>query len=101
MGARERTRSLEARRFIRLPKDYVRYRLTDELATDVTDASGTLLFDVAQRRWSSAMRDHADINEHLFSKAYESVEICARVSAEGAAVTGLKMGTPVVAGASD
>jgi xylulokinase len=84
-----------------LPKDYVRYRLTDELATDVTDASGTLLFDVARRRWSSAMRDHADIDERLFPKAYESIEICGCVSAEGAAAIGLKIGTPVVAGAGD
>lgn len=76
-----------------LPKDYVRYQLTGELATDVTDASGTLLFHVAQRQWSSTMRNHADIDERLFPKAYES--------AEGAAVTRLRIGTPVVAGAGD
>ena len=84
-----------------LPKDHVRYRLTDELATDVTDASGTLLANAAQRRWSSAMRDHADIDERLFPKAYDSVEICGRVSGEGAAATGLRISTPVVAGAGD
>src|ERR1043166_8457577 len=84
-----------------LPKDYVRFRLTGERATDVADASGTLLFDVASRRWSEAMLDAAEIDKSLLPAAFESPEITGRVSAEGAALTGLREGTPVVAGAGD
>jgi xylulokinase len=88
-------------RFFLLPKDYVRFRLTGERATDVADASGTLLLDVANRRWSDAMLDALDINKSCLPALFESSEITGRVSAEGAAVTGLRQGTPVVAGAGD
>jgi xylulokinase len=88
-------------RTVLLPKDYVRFRLTGERATDVADASGTLLFDVASRRWSEAMLDAAEIDKSLLPTAFESPEITGRVSAEGAALTGLSEGTPVVAGAGD
>src|SRR5258708_23443454 len=82
-----------------LPKDYVRLRLTRERATDVADASGTLLFDVRRRKWSREMLDHVELDEDLLAQVYESPEIAGRVSAEGAAATGLHAGTPVVAGA--
>ncbi len=88
-------------RSILLPKDYVRFRLTGERATDVADASGTLLFDVANRRWSHAMLDAAEINKSYLPSVFESPEITSRVSAEGAAATALIGGTPVVAGAGD
>lgn len=88
-------------RAVLLPKDYVRLQLTSEYATDVADASGTLLFDVARRRWSSEMLAAVEMNEDLLPAVYESPEITGRVSAEGAASTGLKEGTPVVAGAGD
>jgi xylulokinase len=88
-------------RTIMLPKDYVRLQLTGERATDVADASGTLLFDVANRRWSKAMLDAFEIDEGLIPPVFESPEITGRVSAEGAAATGLNEGTPVVAGAGD
>lgn len=88
-------------RSVLLPKDYVRLRLTGERATDVADASGTLLFDVAGRRWSNAMLEAMEINEAYLPTAFESVEITGRVSTEGAAATGLRKGTPVVAGAGD
>jgi xylulokinase len=84
-----------------LPKDYVRLRLTGERATDVADASGTLLFDVRQRRWSGEMLDHAEIDESLLPKVYESPEVAGHISAAGAAATGLRVGTPVVAGGGD
>jgi xylulokinase len=88
-------------RHVMLPKDYVRFRLTGERATDVADASGTLLFDVAQRVWSAEVARLAGIDAAILPRAYESPEICARISADGAAGTGLKAGTPVVAGAGD
>jgi xylulokinase len=84
-----------------LPKDYVRFELTGERATDVADASGTLLLDVAHRRWSKEMLGLVQMDESLLPALYESPEICGRVSAAGAAATGLKIGTPVVAGAGD
>jgi xylulokinase len=86
---------------VMLPKDYVRFRMTGERATDVADASGTLLLDVAHRRWSREMLDSTQIDERLLPRLCESPDICAKVSAKGAAATGLKPGTPVVAGAGD
>src|SRR5436190_9046123 len=84
-----------------LPKDYVRLRLTGDKATDVADASGTLLFDVTNRRWSQLMLAAAEINEALMPRVYESPEITGVVSAAGAEATGLRAGTPVVAGGGD
>jgi xylulokinase len=88
-------------RSVMLPKDYVRFRLTGERATDVTDASGTLLLDVANRRWSQEVLQATEIDERLLPPLYESADICGRISREGAAATGLHAGTPVVAGAGD
>ncbi|HKV46685.1 MAG TPA: xylulokinase [Candidatus Acidoferrales bacterium] len=88
-------------RSVMLPKDYVRFRLTGERAIDVADASGTLLLDVANRRWSQEVLQAAEIDERLLPALYESPEVCARVSAAGAQATGLIEGTPVVAGAGD
>ena len=88
-------------RSVMLPKDYVRFRMTGERAIDVADASGTLLLDVANRRWSREMLDATQIDERIMPKVYESQEVCGKISAEGASATGLKQGTPVVAGAGD
>jgi xylulokinase len=88
-------------RSLMLPKDYVRFRLTGERATDVADASGTLLLDVAKRRWSKAMLKLVQMDESLLPNLYESPEICGQISDAGADATGLKKGTPVVAGAGD
>ncbi|MGA9474739.1 MAG: xylulokinase, partial [Terriglobales bacterium] len=88
-------------RSLLLPKDYVRLQLTGERATDVADASGTLLLDVAHRRWSTEILGLAQIDESLLPSLYESPEVCGQVSAAGAAATGLRSGTPVVAGAGD
>src|SRR5438105_1872860 len=102
LWVREHEPELWARvRTVLLPKDYVRFRLTGERATDVADASGTLLFDVAGRRWSDAMLGATEIEKACLPTAFESTEITGRVSAEGAAATGLREGTPVVAGAGD
>ena len=88
-------------RHVLLPKDYVRLQLTGEHATDVADASGTLLFDVANRKWSSAMLEAAEIDEGLVPPVFESPAVTGRVTASGAMATGIREGTPVVAGAGD
>lgn len=88
-------------RSVMLPKDYVRFRMTGERAIDMADASGTLLLDVANRRWSPEMLEEAEINSSFLPTLFESPDICGSVSAEGAVATGLKPGTPVVAGAGD
>jgi xylulokinase len=88
-------------RSVMLPKDYVRFRMTGERAIDVADASGTLLLDVANRRWSAEVIQIAEIDASMLPRLYESQEICGKVTAAGAAATGLKIGTPVAAGAGD
>jgi len=64
-------------RHILLPKDYVRYRLTGELTIDAADASGTLLFDVAQRRWSEEVCEALEIPLEWLPEAHESTEVAA------------------------
>ena len=88
-------------RSVMLPKDYARFRLTGERATDMADASGTLLLDVAHRRWSQEMLQAAEIDERLLPSLHESPTVCGKISSKGAAETGLRVGTPVVAGAGD
>ena len=88
-------------RSVMLPKDYVRFKLTGRAATDVADASGTLMLDVAQRRWSSEIMKAVQIDESVLPALYESPEVCGKVSALGAEASGLAVGTPVVAGAGD
>jgi xylulokinase len=88
-------------RHVMLPKDYVRFRLTGESAIDVADASGTLMLDVANRKWSKEVLQGANIPEEWLPKLYESPDPCGKVSAAGAEATGLAAGTPVVAGAGD
>ncbi len=88
-------------RSVLLPKDYVRLRLTGEKATDVADASGTLIFDVTHRKWSPEMLAAAEIDEGLMPRVYESPQVTGVISAAGATATGLRAGTPVVAGAGD
>lgn len=84
-----------------LPKDYVRMKLTGVRAIDVADASGTLLLDVANRRWSKPMLEAAGLDENCLPTLYESPDVVGQITAAGAAETGLKIGTPVVAGAGD
>lgn len=88
-------------RYVMLPKDYVRFRLTGERAIDVADASGTLLLDVAERIWSSEVLSRTGIEKQWLPALCESPEVCGRISAQGAEATGLKAGTPVVGGAGD
>jgi xylulokinase len=88
-------------RKIMLPKDYVRLRLTGESAIDMADASGTLLLDVTHRKWSSEVLSRTGVGAELLPKLFESQDVCGLLSEAGAAATGLRQGTPVVAGAGD
>jgi xylulokinase len=88
-------------RHLLLPKDYLRLRLTGELATDVADASGTLLFDVRARQWSAQVMRALDLDDGLLPAALESPAVSGDVTASAAADLGLPDGTPVVAGAGD
>ncbi len=88
-------------RQVLLPKDYIRYRLTGTYATEVSDASGTLLLDVANRRWSQELLKKLAIDPSLLPACYESAEVSARVSELGSKATGLRVGTPVVGGGGD
>jgi xylulokinase len=84
-----------------LPKDYIRYRLTGEFATEVSDASGTALLDVRRRQWSTEMLAALDIPAAWLPACYESPVPSTQISAEAAAATGLLPGTPVVGGGGD
>lgn len=84
-----------------LPKDYIRLRLTGVHATEVSDASGTALFDVANRDWSGEALEATGIPRSWMPDSAESIEITGRISAEAAAATGLAAGTPVVGGGGD
>lgn len=86
---------------VMLPKDYVRFQLTGARATDVADASGTLLFDVVHRRWSAPILQASDLRPEILPQVFESPEITGRVSKAGAAASGLREGIPIVAGAGD
>jgi xylulokinase len=88
-------------RQVLLPKDYVRYRLTGTFATEVSDASGTLLLDVASRRWSRELLSKLALDPVLLPHCFESQEVSAKVSELGSSATGLPVGTPVVGGGGD
>ena len=88
-------------RKVMLPKDYVRLRLSGESAIDVADASGTLMLDVAKRKWAGEVLEKTAIDPGILPKLCESPEVCGRISAEGAKESGLAIGTPLVAGAGD
>jgi len=93
--------SFERARKVLLPKDYIRFRLTGEFASEVSDASGTSLFDVARRRWSPTMIEALRLDGDLLPRVVESPEVTGGISALAAKATGLKEGTPVVGGAGD
>ena len=88
-------------RKVLLPKDYVRFQLTGEYASDVSDASGTALFDVVKRRWSYELAGKLGLDRAILPTVVESSEVSGKVSAAAAASTGLEPGTPVVGGGGD
>lgn len=84
-----------------LPKDYIRYRLTGAFATDTSDASGTLFFDVKNRCWSQEMLKILSLKEEWLPSVFESYEVTGELTQEAAEFTGLLSGTKVVGGAGD
>jgi len=84
-----------------LPKDYIRYRLTGRLCMDYSDAAGTLLLDVKNKKWSRKLLDLLDIDPDILPDLVESAETAGRVTGPAAAVTGLAPGTPVAGGGAD
>ncbi len=88
-------------RHILLPKDYIRFMLTGEYATEVSDASGMQLLDIPNRCWSDEVLDKLGIDKSLLAKVYESPEITGKVTKQVADLTGLAEGTIVVGGAGD
>ncbi|MCH8130674.1 MAG: xylulokinase [Acidobacteria bacterium] len=84
-----------------LPKDYIRYRLTDEFATDKAGASGTLLFDLAQRDWSQEVLAALDIPPEWLPETHEGPRVTGVITEEAAQATSLRSGTLVVAGGGD
>lgn len=83
------------------PKDYLRLRLTGEIASEVSDASGTGLFDVRARRWATPLLETLGFDPRILPPVFESQVISGRVCALGAALFGLPEGTPVVGGGGD
>lgn len=88
-------------RFVMSPKDYIRYRLTGEIGTEVTDASASLGFSVRNRTWCEALFDRLDLPKEIFPSVHESCEIAGTVSLEAARETGLSTSCSVIFGAGD
>ena len=99
--ARNDTARLDRAAVSILPKDYLRLRMTGEVASDVSDASATALFDIGARTWSSELAARMGIPERLFPRLHESADVAGNLRADAAAELGLPVGVPVVAGAAD
>jgi xylulokinase len=102
LWVREHEPELYARaRHILLPKDYVRYRLSGEFGMDKADGSGTVLMDLRQRIWSRDVLEALEIPPEWLPPLFEGPEVTGRLNAQAAQATGLKAGTPLVAGGGD
>jgi len=88
-------------RHVLLPKDYIRFKLTDRLAMDKADGSGTILFDLKSRDWSATVLNELSIPLEWMPPTFEGPQITGEVTTEAAAATGLRAGTPVIAGGGD
>jgi xylulokinase len=88
-------------RHVLLPKDYVRLRLTGEYAMDKADGSGTVLMDLKKRTWSAEALAALDIPSGWMPSLYEGPEVTGRITPQAAEATGLRPGTPVIAGGGD
>jgi len=84
-----------------LPKDFIRFKLTGKIATDSTDASATLAFDVSKRCWSESLISKLGLDNNIFPECMEPYDIAGYITSEAALQTGLKKDTPVVCGTSD
>ena len=88
-------------RMLLLPKDYIRYRLSGEHATEPSDAAGTLLYDVHKRTWATPVLQALDLDLGILPDVVESTEISGVVSAEAASTLGIAAGVPIVGGGAD
>ncbi len=88
-------------RYVMLPKDYIRFKLTGEINSEVSDAAGTLLFDVNKKQWSKKILNQLDISLNLLPKVLNSNQIAGYITKKVQDVTGLKEGIPVIAGGAD
>jgi xylulokinase len=86
---------------ILLPKDYVRFKLSDKFAIDRAGGAGTLLFDLRERSWSQEVLDALDIDPGWLPETYEGTAVTSTISAAAADAIGLKEGTPIVGGGGD
>lgn len=86
---------------ILLPKDYVRFKLTGKLGMEVSDAAGTLMFDVAKKRWSKEILEALKIDPAILPEVGESIDIAGEITPEAALETGLPAGLPVIFGGAD
>jgi xylulokinase len=84
-----------------LPKDYIRFRLTGEFANEVSDASGTLLLNVKERKWSDELLGRLELSKSLLPACHESQEVTGKLHRSAAEALGLPVGTPVVGGGGD
>ena len=94
-------RHFERTRKVLLPKDEIRRRMTGEFATEVSDASGMLLLDVAGRNWSKPLLSALELDEGLLARCYESEEVTGRLTGQAAELLGLSTDCVVVGGAGD
>lgn len=86
---------------ILVAKDYIKFKLTGQMVTDYSEASGTLLFDVEKRRWSDEMFNYFGLPGPLFPRVGPSDEIIGQVTREASELSGIKEGTPVANGSAD
>jgi len=84
-----------------LPKDYLRFKLTGNIGTDATDASGTLAYDNANRKWSYEMIEKVGLSKDFYPQCFEPYEIAGEITGSVESETGLRRGTPVVFGGAD
>ena len=98
---RHEPRTFARTRHVLLPKDYIRLCMTGEYATEVGDASGTLLLDVKNRRWNTKLLSLLDLDPALLPDCHESHVVTGHLHQAGAEALGLRVGTPVVGGSGD
>jgi xylulokinase len=84
-----------------LPKDYVRLRMTGEIATEVSDAAGTGIFDITRQRWATEILQGVGLRESLFPPVLRSTAVAGQLTRQAAAELGLSAGIPVIAGCAD
>ncbi len=98
---RHETAALDRARWLLFPKDYIRFRLTGEAATDPTDASAGLLLNLQRREWATPILNRLELPQRLLPRLVESAAVSGHVTGSAAAETGLATGTPVAGGAGD